>query len=55
MNQELVDKVLAQIVSDIAFNIESDGRFQDYTAIEELLKAIPEHLLVGFLIEGDAE
>jgi hypothetical protein len=45
MNQELVDKVLAQIVSDV--------RFQDYTAIEELLKAIPEHLLVGFLVEGD--
>jgi len=46
MNQELVDKALAQIVSDV--------RSQDYTVIEELLKAIPEHLLVGFLEEEDA-
>jgi hypothetical protein len=47
MNQELIDAVLDQIKCDIIC--------RDYTAIEELLKAIPEHLLVGFLTEGDAE
>lgn len=45
MNQQLIDKVLAQIVLDVNIG--------DLTAVEELLKSVPESKLVGFLIEGD--
>jgi hypothetical protein len=45
MNQELIEKALDQIISDVVIG--------DVTAIEELLKKIPEHLLVDFLIEGE--
>ena len=43
MDQELLDKVLEQLKSDI--------RSKDYTAIDELLRACPEDSLRAFLSE----
>lgn len=43
MQQELIDKVLAQIVQDVR-----DG---DVTAIEEMLKSVSEETLNAFLPE----
>ena len=43
MDQELIDRVVEQIKQDVGN--------ADYTAIEELLQSVPEHLLIGFLIE----
>lgn len=42
-NQELINKVITQIMADIG-----NG---DLTAIEELLKYVPEWILEGFLVE----
>ena len=39
----LIDKVIAQIIVDVSQ--------KDYTAIEELLKVIPNENLIGFLSE----
>jgi hypothetical protein len=46
MNEELFDKVLEQLKRDISCN--------DYTAIEELLRDVPEENLLAFLAEEDA-
>jgi hypothetical protein len=40
----LVDRVLKQIEQDVAN--------QDFTAIEELLQFVPEHILEGFISES---
>ena len=45
MNDELFEKVLSQILSDVMD--------EDYTAIEELFDAIPEDKLRGFLNEDE--
>jgi hypothetical protein len=39
----LIDRVLKQIEQDVAN--------QDFTAIEEMLEFVPEHILEGFLSE----
>jgi len=44
MNQDLIDLVLKQI--------EEDAGNQDFTAIEELLKYVPEKNLIAYLPEG---
>lgn len=41
---DLIDQVISQIVQDI--------ENRDYTAIEELLKFVPEKNLIAFLPEG---
>ena len=41
---ELIDRVLKQIEQDVAN--------QDFTAIEELLQFVPEHILEGFISEA---
>lgn len=46
MNEELFDKVLEQLKRDIIC--------KDYTAIEELLRDVPEENLLAFLSEEDA-
>lgn len=43
MNESLIDKVLIQIQNDLEAG--------DLTALEELLKFIPEDKLIGFLPE----
>ncbi len=43
MDQELIDRVIEQIMNDI-----EDG---DITALEEMLKHTPRHILIGFLPE----
>jgi hypothetical protein len=45
MNQELIDKVIEQLKCDIIC--------KDYTAIDELLRDVPEANLLAFLMEGD--
>jgi len=40
----LIDRVIKQIEQDVAD--------QDFTAIEELLQYVPEHILEGFLSEA---
>ena len=40
---ELVDRVLKQIEQDVAN--------RDFTAIEELLQFVPQHILEGFISE----
>lgn len=44
MKQELIDKVLKQIVRDVEVG--------DLTAIEELIKDLPDEVGVSFLSEG---
>ena len=44
MKQELIDKVLEQIVRDVEVG--------DLTAIEELIKDLPDEVGVSFLSEG---
>lgn len=44
MNQKLIDYVLDQI--------EIDVKSEDFTAIEELLKSVPEKNLIDYLPEG---
>jgi hypothetical protein len=44
MDQELIDRVLDQIRCDV--------QDEDFTAIEELLKSVPEENLKGYLPEG---
>jgi hypothetical protein len=39
----LIDRVLKQVAQDVAN--------RDYTAIEELLQYVPEHVLEGFVSE----
>jgi hypothetical protein len=43
MSQQLIDQVLVQILKDVTN--------KDLTAIEELLRAVPEDKLKGFLPE----
>ena len=43
--QMLIDNVMRQMVRDI--------QMHDFTAIEELLKQVPEDYLKGFLPEGE--
>lgn len=43
--QLLIDKAVRQIVSDVSMH--------DLTAVEELLKQVPEDYLKGFLPEGE--
>lgn len=43
MNEELFDKVLEQLKRDIIC--------KDYTAIDELLRTVPEDVLIAFLAE----
>jgi hypothetical protein len=45
MDQELIDLVLNQIAQDV------DNK--DFTAIEELLKYVPEKNLIAYLPEGE--
>lgn len=45
MNEQLMNEVLKQIAEDVAN--------KDYTAIEELLKLVPEQNLRAFLPELD--
>lgn len=45
MNQDLIDLVLNQIAQDV------DNK--DFTAIEELLKYVPEKNLIAYLPEGE--
>ena len=45
INQELIDKVLADIQKDV--------EAKDLTVIEELLKSCPEEVLRGFLRKED--
>jgi hypothetical protein len=45
MNEELIDKVIEQLKRDIIC--------KDYTAIDELLREVPEANLLAFLMEGD--
>lgn len=45
MDQELIDLVLNQIAQDIGN--------KDFTAIEELLMAVPEKNLIAYLPEGE--
>lgn len=46
VSQKLIDKVLYQIVKDV--------KIKDLTAIEELLRAVPERDLKAFLPDEDA-
>ena len=46
MNEELFDKVIEQLKRDIIC--------KDYTAIDELLRNVPEDVLIAFLAEEDA-
>ena len=43
--QDLIDRVLNQIEDDI--------KERDFTALEELLKCLPESTLLAYLPEGD--
>lgn len=45
MNQDLIDLVLNQLAQDI--------ENKDFTAIEELLMAVPEENLIAYLPEGE--
>jgi hypothetical protein len=45
MDQDLIDLVLNQIAQDV------DNK--DFTAIEELLKYVPEKNLIAYLPEGE--
>jgi hypothetical protein len=45
MNQELIDRVLDEIVRDVEFG--------DLTAIEELLRAVPEAALIAYLPDNE--
>jgi hypothetical protein len=45
MSQELIDLVLNQLAQDI------DNK--DFTAIEELLNAVPKEKLIAYLPEGE--
>ena len=47
MNQELIDQVIEQIKKDVSN--------QDMTAIEELLRVVPEEHLSSYLSELDYE
>jgi hypothetical protein len=45
MNQDLIDLVLNQLAQDIGN--------KDFTAIEELLRVVPEKNLIAYLPEGE--